>query len=135
MRTSWQRVHERRTLRTGHFRLPGRRCSPILIPLSLAFWSVVVYLLFGRGNAAAAFRSGAPVIGAAIAMVSLLASTCVHGSYEVRVELFIGGPYAYTVETIERSFAGLLLGLGLITLALAAERFVLTVKSEARIGH
>ena len=88
--------------------------------MSLAFWSVVVYLVFGRGHAAAAFRSGAPVIGAAIAMVALLASTWVRGSYEVRVELFIGGPYAYTVETIERSFAGLLLGLGLITLALAA---------------
>ncbi len=92
----------------------------ILIPLSLAFWSLVVYLVFGRGHAAASFRSGAPLIGAAIAMVALLASTWARGGYEVRVELFIGGPYAYTVETIERSFAGLWLGLGLIALALAA---------------
>ena len=88
--------------------------------LALGFWCLVVYLLMGHGRVPRGLRRSAPSLGLAVAIAAFGAAPLLRGTYTQEVALFIGGPNAHTVETVERSFAELAVGLGIIALALAA---------------
>ena len=92
----------------------------MLAGLALGFWCLVVYLLMGHGRVPRGLRRSAPSLGLAVAIAAFGAAPLLRGTYTQEVALFIGGPNAHTVETVEGSFAELAVGLGIIALALAA---------------
>ncbi len=87
---------------------------------ALAFWTLVAFAVFRWSRIPKAARRGIAWTLLAVGMTCLLAAPFLHGGYSVDISLLIGGPYPYKVETIERSFAGLAAGLGVLLLVLGA---------------
>jgi hypothetical protein len=87
---------------------------------AIGFWSAVVYLVLAEGRVPTASRRVAPRLTLASAIAAFGVAPFVQGEYRADVSLFIGGPNAYDVESIERSYTALAVGLGVVLLALAA---------------
>ncbi len=87
---------------------------------SFALWSLATWVALRWAHLPGALRAGLRRGCLASALVCLAAASCLRGGYSEQVMLFIGGPYPYPVETVERSFASLAVGIGIALLALYA---------------
>ena len=86
--------------------------------LATALWSAIAFAVLKWDRLPDWLRRWIPPAFLTGAGVCLLAAPLASGGYSQDVVLFIGGPYAYKVETVERSYSGLLLGLAAVFLAL-----------------
>lgn len=84
------------------------------------FWSLVCWLVLDWPRHSERLRGRVQTLLLLTGIVSIAVAPFLRGSYLEEVALYIAGPNAYPVETVERSYSGLALGIGLLFLALAA---------------
>jgi len=91
-----------------------------MFPLSMfVLWSLVCWLVFGWGGLPSAVRTWLTRAFLAAGLLCFAVAPLLNGRYSEDVKLFIF-PNPYVVETIERSYTGLAIGVGIIFLALFA---------------
>ncbi len=80
--------------------------------IQFALWSLVAWTVLKWEKYPASFRNWIPRLLLVAALIAFGVAPFLKGEYSQDVILFIGGPYAYPIETIERSFSGLAMGIG-----------------------
>jgi hypothetical protein len=84
----------------------------------VAFWSLVVWVVFRWTRLPPRVQVGLPRGLLFLGLGALAAAPFLEGRTASVVDLFIGGPYSYPVETVERSRAVVAAGLGAFLVAL-----------------
>ena len=94
--------------------------------IGFGLWSLIAWIVLRWNDLSVTLRSRISTVLVLVGLVCIGIAPLVDGGYARQVILFIGGPNPYQVETVERSFTVLFLGIGAALVAL----YVL-----ARWGH
>ena len=108
----------------------------MLLILGFSLWSLVAWVVLGWRHHPQVLRTWIARGLLTGVFISLVVAPFLDGQYSRQAILFIAGPNAYEVETIQRSFTFLALGIGLALLAFyAATRWGDRLPLEGPLGR